>query len=112
MQRAKNPGAQQTSAHSGDGDVERGEQCGWSAAAGFFAEDGIDEFEIADGDRVENERVVLLVVADAVEVAEGFEAGGFVDGWAQCALQRCWHRNRSRLRGCPRQRPPTEPAHW
>ncbi len=81
-ERAKNPGAQQARAHSGDGDIERGEQRGWAAAAGFFGEDRIDEFEIADGDGIEDQRVVLLVVADAVEVAKGFDAGGFVDAGA------------------------------
>ena len=79
-ERAENPGAQQARAHAGDGDVEGGEQRGRSGAAGFFGEDRIDELEIADGDGIEDQRVVLLVVADAVEVAEGFEAGGFVDG--------------------------------
>src|SRR5271165_939838 len=80
-QRTQNPGAEQTCAHSGDGYVERGEECGWPAAARFVAEDGTDEFKIADRHRVENERVVLLVVTNAVEVAESVEAGGFVDGW-------------------------------
>ena len=44
----------------------------------FFGEDGGDEFEIADGDGIEDERVVLFVEADAIEMAEGFEAGGVV----------------------------------
>ena len=40
---------------------------------------GIEEFEIADGDGVEDQGVVLFVVADAIEVAEGVDAGGGVE---------------------------------
>ena len=108
-QRAQNPGAQQTRAHAGDGDVEGGEQRGRAAAAGFLVEDGIDEFEIADGDGIEDERVVLLVVADAIEVAQGFDARGFVERRrvrerrlrreAEERWRRRRRRERSRIRG-------------
>jgi len=59
----------------GDGGIERGDQRGGACGFGFFGEDGRDEFEIAYGDGVEDERVVLLVKADAIQMAEGFDAG-------------------------------------
>ena len=76
-ERAENPGAQQPRAHSGDGYVERGNQRGWAARASrFLREDGCEELEISNGDGVENEGIVLFVVADGVEMAQGFDAGG------------------------------------
>jgi hypothetical protein len=71
-QRAENPGTEKARAHAGDGHVESGEKRSREAAGGFLGEDGIEEFEIANGDRVEDHRIVLLVVADTIEVAEGF----------------------------------------
>ncbi len=53
-ERAKEPRAHQTRAHACDRHVERGEQRRRSAAAGFFVEDRIDEFEIANGDGIED----------------------------------------------------------
>ena len=38
---------------------------------GFFRKNRSDEFKIADRNRIENQRVVLLVVADAVEMCQG-----------------------------------------
>src|SRR4029077_11295845 len=37
-----------------------------------------DELEVADRDRIEDKGVVLLVKADAIEMAEGFDAGRVV----------------------------------
>jgi hypothetical protein len=72
-QRAENPGAKQSRGHAGDGSVERGEQRGGTAARRFFGEDGIDQLEIANGNGIEDQRIVLLIVANAVEVAKSFE---------------------------------------
>src|SRR5258708_2130929 len=74
-ERAKHPGAEHTGAHAGDGGIESGDQRGGAGGLGFFGGDGRDEFEIADWDGVEDERVVLLVKADAIQMAKGFDAG-------------------------------------
>src|SRR5262249_22671461 len=71
-ERAKNPVAKKTSAHAGDGDVEGGDESGGSVFAGVIGKDVSEEFEVADRDGIEDERIVLLVVADAVEVLESF----------------------------------------
>src|SRR4029077_1222712 len=68
---AKNPRAQKTGAHAGRGLVERGEERGGRVVA----RRGGDQFEIADGDVVEDERVLLLVVGDAAEMLETGAAG-------------------------------------
>ncbi len=44
---------------------------GGVSTRGFFGKNRSDEFEIANGDGIENQRVVLFIIADAVEVAEG-----------------------------------------
>jgi hypothetical protein len=77
-ERAKHPGAEHAGAHAGDGGVECGDEGGGAGGFRFFGEDGGDEFEIADRDGIEDERVVLFVIADAIEMAEGFEAGSVV----------------------------------
>src|SRR5258708_22085371 len=74
-ERAKHPGGEHTGAHAGDGGIESGGQGGGAGGLGFFGENGGDEFEIAYGDGVEDERVVLLVKADAIQMAKGFDAG-------------------------------------
>src|SRR5258708_32638178 len=74
-ERAKHPGAEHAGAHAGDGGIESGDQGGGAGGLGFFGEDGRDEFEIAYGDGIEDERVVLLVTADAIRMATGFHAG-------------------------------------
>src|SRR5215467_3906624 len=71
-QRAKNPGAEEACAHSGHGDVKRRDQRGGSVFAELVGEDGREKFEVADRDRIEDQGVVLLVVAHAVKMAEGF----------------------------------------
>src|SRR5260221_8726133 len=71
-ERAKNPGAQEAGAHAGDGDIERGDQSGWDIFAGVIGKNRIEQFEIADGDGIKDQRVVLFVVADAIEVTKGF----------------------------------------
>ena len=77
-QRAEHPSPEHACAHAGDGRVEGGNQSGGTGGFGFFGEDGGDEFEIADGDGIEDESVVLFIEADAVEMAEGFEAGSVI----------------------------------
>jgi len=74
-ERAQKPRAQEARAHTGDGDVESSDD-GGGVLAGLFGENWRDEFEIANGDRIEDERVVLLVVADAIEVSECGLRGG------------------------------------
>jgi len=69
------PRTQQSRAHTSDGDVESSDD-GGGVLAGLFGENWRDEFEIAHGDGIENERVVLLVVADAIEVSECGLCGG------------------------------------
>src|SRR2546427_8727321 len=70
-ERAKNPGTQKPRAHAGYGGVQRGNKsCGAASAAGFLGEDGGEQFQIADADRIEHKSVVLLVVADAVEMPQ------------------------------------------
>jgi len=64
-------------AHAGHGGVKRGDQsCRSSRAAGVFGEDGSEQLQVADGHGIEDESVVLLVVADAVEMPQCFDAGG------------------------------------
>jgi hypothetical protein len=75
---AKHPGTEHAGAHAGDSGIERGDQCGGAGGLGFLGEDGGDKFEIADGDRIEDERVVLFVKADAIEMAEGFDTRSVV----------------------------------
>ncbi len=75
-ERTKKPGAQEARAHPRHGDVQGGDQRGGSrGAAGFLGKNGREQLEIADGNGIENERVVVLVVADAIQVPEGFDAG-------------------------------------
>ncbi len=68
-ERAEHPGTQQARAHAGDGDVERGDEGYRAARAAVFREDGRKQFEIADGNGVEDESVLLFVVAYAVEMS-------------------------------------------
>jgi len=42
----------------------------WPRFAGLFGKNRSNELEIADGDGIEDERVVLFVVADPIEMAE------------------------------------------
>ena len=77
-ERAEHPGTQEARTHAGDGGIESGDERGGAGRLGFLGEDGGEEFEVADGDGIEDEGVVLLVVADAIEMAEGFDAGGIV----------------------------------
>jgi len=78
-ERAEEPRAEEASAHTGHGDVERGDERGGTCGArGVISENGIDEFEIANGNGIEDERVLLLVVTDAIEMAECLDTGGVV----------------------------------
>jgi hypothetical protein len=75
-ERAKDPRAEKASAHAGDGNVESGdERCG-SVLGGVVGKDGSEEFEIADGDGIEDQGVVLYVEADAIEVLESGDGSG------------------------------------
>jgi hypothetical protein len=72
---AENPGAEQAGAHSGDGNVESGHQSGSGVFGGVVGKDGREEFEIADRDGVEDQSVVLLVIADTIEVLKSRDSG-------------------------------------
>ena len=75
-ERAKNPRTQKPRAHAGHGGVERGNEGGGATGTdGFFGENGGEQLQIADADRIEHEGIVLLVVADAVEMPQCFNAG-------------------------------------
>src|SRR5208337_1274318 len=65
-QRAEHPGTKEARAHAGDRGIESGYERGGAGSLGFLGEDGGEEFEVADGDGIEDEGVVLLVVTDAV----------------------------------------------
>src|SRR5882724_1680240 len=69
----KNPGTQKARAHSGDGDIERGDERGRRVFARVVGKNRGQQFKVAHGNRVEHQRVVLFVVANAIEVAQGFE---------------------------------------
>src|SRR5205814_6039300 len=75
-QRAKNPGTQKTCAHSGNGDVERRNQRSRNVFARVVGENRCEQLEVADGNRVEHQSIMLFVEADAVEMAQGFESWG------------------------------------
>src|SRR6266404_2117866 len=75
QKRTENPGAKQARSHARDAGIEGREQRGRPSARGFFRENWIDQFEIADGYGIEDERVVLLVIANAVEMAKRFDRG-------------------------------------
>ena len=95
---AQHPGAQQALAHWGKSMVEGAEERHGVAGAG---KERLDQLKVADGDSVQNEAVLALVVADAVDVVErsalglagvvedgsGGAGGGVVAGQAE-AFQR------------------------
>src|SRR6202171_4122481 len=74
----KNPGAEQASAHAGDSSIESGDQRGGTAATDFVTKNWRKEFEIADGYRINNKRVLLLVVTEAVQMTKGLMAARIV----------------------------------
>src|SRR5580765_2273986 len=73
-ERTKNPGTQKAGAHTGDGDVKSGDERGGSVFAGVVGKNRREEFEVANRDGIEHQRVVLFVVANAIDVAQGFES--------------------------------------
>src|SRR5262249_42847141 len=75
-ERAKDPRAEKASAHAGDGDVESGEEGAGNILGGVVGKDGREEVEVADGDGIEDKRVVLHIEADAIEVLESGDGGG------------------------------------
>ncbi len=76
-ERPENPGTQETRAHAGHRGVQHSNESGGAArAAGFLGEERREQLQIADGNGIEHESVVLLVVAHAVEMPQGFGAGG------------------------------------
>ena len=75
---AKHPGAEKAGTHSGDRGIQSGDERGGAGGLGLLGEDGRNKFEIADGDGIEDEGVLLVVETNAVEVLEGFDAGGVV----------------------------------
>jgi len=83
-QRPQNPGAQQARAHAGHGNVQRGnESRGATRTPDFFRENGSKQLQVAHRNGIEHQGIVLLVVADAVEMPQGFNAGsinGFICG--------------------------------
>src|SRR4029077_2600128 len=72
--RPENPGAQKTRAHACDGYVESGNEGHGPAAGSFFGKDWREELEVSNGDGIENERLVLLVVAHAIEMLQRLNA--------------------------------------
>ena len=64
---AQHPGAQQALAHRRESVVEGAEESHIVAGAG---KERLDQFEVAHGDGVEDQAVLALVVADAVDVVE------------------------------------------
>src|SRR6266850_545555 len=73
----KHPGAQEARTHARNRDIQRGNERGRaSRASRLLGKDGRKQFEIADGHGVKDQSVVLLVVADAVEMLQGFSRGG------------------------------------
>src|SRR5437588_3729006 len=86
-ERPENPGAQQARAHAGYSGVQRGDKRRRTACSrNFLGEDRRKQFQIAHGNGIEHQSVVLLVVADAVEMLQGPYAGGgciFIGGAAR-----------------------------
>jgi len=78
----QNPGAQQARPHARNGDIERRDQRGGSAFAGVVGEDRRKQFQISHGDWIEDQGVVLLVVANSIEVAQRLDRGSTVVGGA------------------------------
>ncbi len=91
---SRDPGAEEAGAHGGGGVVEGGDERG-VGLGGVEGIERLEELEIARGDVVEEQGVLLLVVVDGVDVGEGSEGlvdfcgGGGGDGvqraWAGCA---------------------------
>ena len=68
--------AEQTAAHAGEGLIEHAEDGELGLrAAGVGGEEGLEQFQIADGDGVEHHGVGAVVVGGAVEVIEGGALG-------------------------------------
>ena len=68
--------AEETAAHAGEGLIEHAEDGELGLGdAGVGGEDGLEQFEIADGDGVEDHGVGAVVVSGAVEVVEGGALG-------------------------------------
>ncbi len=73
----KHPGAHESRAHASDSDIQRRDQrVGPTRTSRFLGKDRREQFEVADGNRVKDQSVVLFVVADAVEMLQGFGGGG------------------------------------
>src|SRR5689334_6448672 len=72
-ERTENPRPKQARRHPRNGGIERSKQRGRTAARRFFRKNRSNELEIAHGDWIENERIVLLVIANAVEMAQRFQ---------------------------------------
>ena len=63
----KQPGAQKAFAHGRKRSVEGAEE---SRVLAGIGEDGLDELQVADGDGVEHQAILALVVSDAVHMLE------------------------------------------
>ena len=73
--RAQDPGTQQACAHARHGGVECGDQrSGAARTTCFFREDRGKQLQITDGNGIEHQCIVLFVIADAVEMAQRFNA--------------------------------------
>ena len=77
--RTQHPGAQQARAHAGDrgvnGRQQRSRASTVRAARSFVGKQRRDQFQVADGDRVQNQRVLLLVEAQRIEVQPARRSG-------------------------------------
>src|ERR1700676_4619061 len=71
----ENPRAQKTRAHTRDGRIKSGDESHGPASGSLLGKDWGEEFQIADGDRIEDERLVLLIVAHALQVLQRRDAG-------------------------------------
>ncbi len=81
---AQHPGAQQALAHRRQRVVERAEQGNFARAR----KQRLDELQVAHGDRVEDEAVLALVVADAVHMVE--RSAGDSDHWCPRSRAGCF----------------------
>src|SRR5205814_4517722 len=76
-ERPEKPGAQQARAHAGYSGVQRSDKRRRTACSrNFLGEDGGKQLQVAHGNGIEDQSVVLLVIADAVKMLQCFNAGG------------------------------------
>src|SRR5689334_7026035 len=72
-ERTENPRPKQARRHPRNGGIERSKQRGRAAARRFFRKNRSNELDIADRNGIEYKRIVLLVIAIAIEMAQRFQ---------------------------------------